>query len=68
MDSLIPCHVLKSAHNQNRAMHVKVEKGKAFKSQTLGIFIHSFISFSRYFSNLYCELLGCANTVLNFSD
>lgn len=36
MDSLIPCHVLKSAHNQNRAMHVKVEKGKAFKSQTLG--------------------------------
>lgn len=51
MDSLIPCHVLKSAHNENETMHGRVEKGEGFKSQ-IGSFIHSFF-FSRYFLNPY---------------
>lgn len=66
MDFLISCHVLKSTHSYNKAMHGTVEKGRDFKSKADADFIHSFIHFflNKYFSNSYYVLLECVNTML----
>lgn len=37
------CHVFNSIHNQNRATHERVERGKTFKSQSIGRLLPSFL-------------------------
>lgn len=61
MDFLISCHVLKSTHSYNKAMHGTVEKGRDFKSKADADFIHSFIHF--FFKQIFLKLLLCASRV-----
>lgn len=66
MDSLIPCHVLRSTHNQNKAMHSRAEKRESLQVTRLKLahsFLHSFIFFQQIFIKLLCAL-WCANTLI----